>query len=160
MALCSARAYTPKKASGALSADEIAVLSLVDLSLESVVSLADVPIPGFPETCEASRSSPGQGREEKSEALAGADGVGDTREVQEREEEKDAMEFAYADLGASVVECSSNSESSGGLLQVRDKIGLFDGHHQTSLPVISWDVLRGVQGCGIFYLLAVLGAIE
>lgn len=111
-----------QKASGALSADELAVLSPSDLSLESVVSLADLPIPGFPETSGASPASPGEGVGQKHRTLAETGGVGDTHEVEEGGEEEDVMEFAYTDFGASVVECSSNSEFSGGLLQARDEI--------------------------------------
>ncbi|CAM9143892.1 unnamed protein product [Scytosiphon promiscuus] len=114
LAYAGGKLFLREKVSGALSADEIAILSPEGLSLESVVSLADLPIPGFPE---ASPSSSGKGVEKDYERVAGAGGEGDTQEVDQGEEEEDVVEFACTDLGASVVECSSNSESSGGLLQ-------------------------------------------
>lgn len=103
------------QASGALSADEIAVLRPSDLSLEGVISLADLPIPGFPKSAEADAACP-QGRE--NEACA-SDGDGGNEEEKMVDEEEHTMEFADTDVGAAVVECSSNSETSGGMLQVR-----------------------------------------
>ena len=76
-----------------------------DLSLESVVSLADLPIPGFP------RSSEADHEDDKKEDTSDAEEDGDTGEG--------LVEFADVELGATVVECSSNSETSGGILQVR-----------------------------------------
>lgn len=110
------------QASGALSADEIAVLRPSDLSLVEVVSLADLPIPGFPASpTEARQAKPEDGLEEKQEVgMTGAHGPEDGG-VEEVAETEDVMEFAYADLGASVAECSSNSELSGGVLQARER---------------------------------------
>lgn len=106
---------SPVQASGALSADEIAVLRPSDLSLEGVISLADLPIPGFPKSARADTSRP-QGGE--SEACVG-DGDGGNGEEDMVDEDEEMMEFADTDVGAAVVECSSNSETSGGMLQVR-----------------------------------------
>lgn len=92
-----------------------------DLSLESVVSLADLPIPGFPKTSpEASDSSSplGGGGDEKEADMEKGAGGDDTEE-----EKEEVTEFADTELGATVVECSSNSTSSGGLLQARERAG-------------------------------------
>lgn len=98
------------------------MLRPADLSLESVISLADLPIPGFPKSSEKPPgSSPTEGSEGKDGAdvrAAEAAGAGDADDEVEEESEEDVMEFAYTELGASVVECSSNSETSGGILQV------------------------------------------
>lgn len=104
------------------------MLRPADLSLESVVALADLPIPGFPKSPEVlPEPSPKEGSEDKGGAIASAGVVGD--EVKAEEEEDDVMEFACTELGAFVVECSSNSETSGGILQVQrarlDKTKLF-----------------------------------
>lgn len=94
------------------------MLRPADLSLESVVGLADLPIPGFPKSPDL--LSPEEGLEDKSGAGVGANaGAGNVDGEVKEEEEEDVMEFAYTELGASVVECSSNSETSGGMLQVR-----------------------------------------
>lgn len=108
---------SPVQASGALSADEIAVLRPSDLSLEGVISLADLPIPGFPKSAEAEADAACPQGGEK-EACAG-DGDGGNEEEKMVDEEEHMMEFADTDVGAAVVECSSNSETSGGMLQVR-----------------------------------------
>lgn len=97
------------------------MLRPVDLSLESVVSLADLPIPGFPKSPDVlPESSPKEGSEGKGGANAGAGAGAGSGVVGDgvTAEEEDAMEFACTELGAFVVECSSNSETSGGILQV------------------------------------------
>lgn len=103
------------KASGALSADEIAVLRPSDLSLESVLSLADLPIPGFATSSATSfASKPESLGEQKKAGMS----VGGKAQEEEEEAKVGVVEFADTDLGATVVECSSNSEASEGILQV------------------------------------------
>eukprot|EP00752_Nemacystus_decipiens_P002251 g2132.t2 len=133
LACAAGKLFLREKASGALAADEIAVLGLSDLSLEGVVGLTDLPVPGFPDY-RSPDATTGDGivleGEGKGATVAGGGG-GDEKEEPEEKEEKEEKEeegdeeeveevfmgFAYTDLGAFVTECSSNSETSGGMLQ-------------------------------------------
>lgn len=137
LALAAGKLFLREKASGALAAEEIAVLRLSDLSLEGVIGLADLPVPGFPEYRSLEAPAGGDkgvegGEGEAAAAAGGVDGdekeeVGEKdekeeekkeEEQEEEEDEEEIMGFAYTDLGAFVTECSSNPETSGGILQV------------------------------------------
>lgn len=90
-----------------------------DLSLESVVSLADLPISGFPKSPEA-------GSDPRLEGLKGRENAGMTARTEDGGDggvveaaEEGMVEFADTEAGACVFECSSSSETSGGILQVR-----------------------------------------
>ena len=130
LALAAGKLFLREKASGALAADEIAVLRLPDLSLEGIVGLADLPIPGFSES-RSPEAPPGddKGLGDRGAAVGGVVDRDEKEEVEEKEEkeeeheeqdeeEEEVVGFAFTDLGAFVAECSSNSETSGGILQV------------------------------------------
>lgn len=118
------------QASGALSAHEIAVLRPSDLSLESIISLADLPIPGFPRTSAEASATAGNGNAKKANCeevtgdsggnipTASSLGVAEGKTGEEEEPEV-LIEFADASVGAVVTGCSSNYDTSGGVLQVR-----------------------------------------
>lgn len=110
------------KASGALSAHELAVLRPSDLSLESILSLADLPLPGFPSTSDGSAirgARNGDQVEDKANQRDSGDVLHSSNALDtDRPGEDDLVEFADAATGAVVARCSSNSDTSGGVLQV------------------------------------------
>lgn len=92
-----------------------------DLSLESVVSLADLPISGFPKSSEAADISLVAGLKKRENARVAAEEGGDGGGV-EAAEEGGVVEFADTEAGACVFMCSSNAETSEGILQARRPI--------------------------------------
>ena len=111
-----------------------------DLSLESVVSLADLPIPGFPKSSEAANDSQQDDLkgQENARVPARVEGGGDGGG--EDAAGDGVVEFADTEAGAFVLECSSNAETSGGVLQARKIDCLFRRLFHSSVLVF-WTLI-------------------